>query len=297
MGRGAVSTVLIQNGTLHVGDPFVIGVFSGKVRAMFDDQGEPLEVAGPSHPVEVLGISGVPSAGDPFEGVESDKTAKQISQKRLEYKRAESAKKVKKVTLESLNEMIREGEVQELRIIVKADVDGSCQALKESLEKLSHSRSPGQGHPRRDRRYQRIGRHAGIGVQRGHHRLPRAADRQGLRDRGDVRTYRSSSTMSYSRSPTPSRRPWRACSSPRSGRRCTGSGEVKQVFKISKVGTIAGACPEFREDRAEQQGAPDQGRRRGLRRRRSSRSSASRTTFPRSPCRRNSASALRGLTI
>jgi len=103
MGRGAVSTVLILNGSLHVGDPFVIGVFSGKVRAMFDDHGKPIEVAGPSTPVEVLGISGVPSAGDPFEGVDSDKTARQISQKRLEFKRAESAKKVKKVTLESLN--------------------------------------------------------------------------------------------------------------------------------------------------------------------------------------------------
>ena len=121
-GRGAVSTVLVQSGTLHVGDFFVVGVYSGKVRAMFDDKGKPIEEAGPSVPVEILGISGVSGAGDPFECVESDKMAKQVSQKRMEYKRIEAAKKVRKVTLESLNEMIKEGEVQDLNIIVKGEI-------------------------------------------------------------------------------------------------------------------------------------------------------------------------------
>jgi translation initiation factor IF-2 len=138
VGRGAVTTILVQKGTLRVGDPFVVGVYSGKVRAMFNDQGEQIKEAGPSTPIEVLGISGVPEAGDPFEGVESEKFAKQISQKRLEYKRIESAKKIKKVTLESLNELIRDGEIQDLRIIVKADVDGSAQALTKELEDLSN---------------------------------------------------------------------------------------------------------------------------------------------------------------
>jgi len=138
LGRGSVSTILIQKGTLKIGDSFVVGIHAGKVRAMFDDKGEPLKEAGPSTPVEILGINGSPSAGDPFEVVESEKVAKQISQKRLEFKRIESAKKIKKVTLESLNEMIKEGELKELNVVVKADVDGSAQALSEALEKLSN---------------------------------------------------------------------------------------------------------------------------------------------------------------
>ena len=240
MGRGAVSTVLIQNGTLHVGDPFVIGVFSGKVRAMFDDLGKPIDVAGPATPVEVLGISGVPSAGDPFEGVESDKTAKQISQKRLEYKRAESAKKVKKVTLESLNEMIREGEVQELRIIVKADVDGSCQALKESLEKLSIG----------EVRVKVI--HTGTGginesdvmlasasnaVIIGYHVRPTGkvseiAERENVSIKFFNVIFEVTDSIKAA---------MEGMLSPEIKEEITGSGDVKQVFKISKVGTIAGA--------------------------------------------------------
>ncbi len=240
MGRGAVSTVLIQNGTLHVGDPFVIGVFSGKVRAMFDDHGKPLEEAGPSVPVEVLGISGVPSAGDPFEGVDSDKTAKQISQKRLEFKRAESAKKVKKVTLESLNEMIREGEVQELRIIVKADVDGSSQALKESLEKLSigevrvkviHTGTGGINesdvmlasasnaviigyHVRPTGKVSEIAEHENVSIKF-FNVIFEVTDSIKLAMEGMLR--------------------------PEIREEILGAGEVKQVFKISKIGTIAGS--------------------------------------------------------
>ena len=136
-GRGSVTTILVQHGILRIGDPFVVGVCSGKVRAMFDDKGNPIDEAGPSTPVEVLGITGIPSAGDPFQVVESEKYSKQISNKRQELKRVESAKKVKKVTLENLNEMIKEGEIQELKVIVKADVDGSVQALTEEIQKLS----------------------------------------------------------------------------------------------------------------------------------------------------------------
>ncbi len=136
-GRGSVPTILVQQGVLRVGDPFVVGICSGKVRAMFNDRGEPIDEAPPSTPVEVLGITGIPSAGDPFQVVESEKYSKQISNKRQELKRVESAKKVKKVTLENLNEMIKEGEIQELKVILKADVDGSVQALTEELQKLS----------------------------------------------------------------------------------------------------------------------------------------------------------------
>ncbi len=243
MGRGAVSTVLIQNGTLRVGDPFVIGVFSGKVRAMFDDLGRPISEAGPSTPVEVLGISGVPSAGDPFEGVDSDKTARQISQKRLEYKRVESAKKVKKVTLESLNEMIRDGEMQEIRIIVKADVDGSCQALKESLEKLSTE----------EVRVKVI--HTGTGgINESDVMLASASNAliigYHVRPTGKVSEIAERENVSIKfynvifEVTDHIKAAMEGMLSPEIREEVTGSGSVKQVFKISRVGSIAGAVLE-----------------------------------------------------
>ncbi len=243
MGRGAVSTVLIMNGTLRVGDPFVIGVFSGKVRAMFDDLGTPITEAGPSMPVEVLGISGVPSAGDPFEGVDSDKTARQISQKRLEYKRAESAKKVKKVTLESLNEMIREGEMQEIRIIVKADVDGSCQALQESLEKLSTE----------DVRVKVI--HTGTGgINESDVMLASASNAliigYHVRPTGKVTEIAERENVSIKfynvifEVTDHIRAAMQGMLSPEIREEIAGSGQVRQVFKISKIGSIAGSVLE-----------------------------------------------------
>jgi len=138
-GRGIVATVLINKGTLHIHDPFVAGIYPGKVRAMFDQNGNPISEAHPSDPVEVIGFSGLPVAGDPFQVTENEKVAKQIGQKRQELKRLEEAKNVKKVTLENLYEQIREGEIQELKVIIKADVQGSVEALKDSLEKLSTS--------------------------------------------------------------------------------------------------------------------------------------------------------------
>ncbi len=137
-GRGIVATVLIQNGTLHLQDPFVAGIYPGKVRAMFDENGRPVKEALPSDPVEVIGFSGLPAAGDPFQVTRTEKEAKQIGQKRQELKRLEASKNVKKVTLENLYEQIKEGEIQELKVIIKADVQGSVEALKDSLEKLSN---------------------------------------------------------------------------------------------------------------------------------------------------------------
>jgi translation initiation factor IF-2 len=240
MGRGAVSTVLIQNGTLHIGDTFVVGVFSGKVRAMFDDLGRPITEAGPSTPVEVLGISGVPSAGDPFEGVESDRAAKQFSQKRLEYKRVESAKKVRKVTLESLNEMIREGEVQEIRIIVKADVDGSSQALKESLEKLSTS----------DIRVKVIHVSTG-GINETDVMLASASNAliigYHVRPTGKVSEIAERENISIKfynvifEATDSVKAAMEGMLRPEIREEVTGSGDVKQIFKISKIGTVAGA--------------------------------------------------------
>ena len=136
-GRGIVATVLIETGTLHLQDPFVAGIYPGRVRAMFDENGRPVREALPSDPVEVIGFTGLPDAGDPFQVTKNEKEAKQIGQKRQELKRLEASKNVKKVTLENLYEQIKEGEIQELKVIIKADVQGSVEALKDALEKLS----------------------------------------------------------------------------------------------------------------------------------------------------------------
>jgi translation initiation factor IF-2 len=136
-GRGIVSTVIVERGTLKVGDPFVAGVYPGKVRALFDDKGRKLQSATPSTPVEVIGFEGMPNAGDPFEAVADEKTAHAFSDKRQELKRFEDAKTVRKVTLDNLYDTLQDGSVQELKVIIKGDVHGSVEALKSSLEKLS----------------------------------------------------------------------------------------------------------------------------------------------------------------
>ena len=136
-GRGVVSTVVVQRGTLKQGDPFVAGIYSGRVRAMFDDRGRRIQEAGPSTPVEVLGMEEMPNAGDPFQVTESEKDARAISAKRQELKRFEAAKAVKKTTLDTLFTDIKDSEVKELKVIIKADLQGSAEALKASLEKLS----------------------------------------------------------------------------------------------------------------------------------------------------------------
>jgi translation initiation factor IF-2 len=138
VGRGPVATILVKNGTLRVGDNFVAGIHSGRVRAMFNWEGDNVKEAGPSTPVEVLGLDGVPEAGDPFNSLEDDRTAKSISEKRHELNRFEQAKNVKKITLDNLYEAILEGNVAELRLVLKADVQGSVEAIKDALEKLSN---------------------------------------------------------------------------------------------------------------------------------------------------------------
>jgi translation initiation factor IF-2 len=129
---------LIQNGTLRIGDPFVSGVYSGKVRALFNDKGRSVDKAGPSTPVEVLGLDGVPEAGDPFNVVEDEKAAKQYAQKRQELQKVKSAKKITKVTIEDLSKRIKAGEMKELKIVLKGDVQGSIEALKDAFVKLSN---------------------------------------------------------------------------------------------------------------------------------------------------------------
>ena len=136
-GRGIVATVVVQRGTLHQGDPFVAGIYSGHVRALFSDRGKRIQEASPSMPVEVLGIESMPNAGDPFQVTESEKDAREVSVKRQELKRFEEARAVKKVTLENLYQTIDASNVKEFRVIIKADLQGSAEALKTALEKLS----------------------------------------------------------------------------------------------------------------------------------------------------------------
>ncbi len=136
-GRGPVATVLIQEGQLKQGDPYVCGVYHGKVRAMFDDKGQRVESAGPSIPIEIQGISGVPQAGDEFVAVEDDKRAKQVSQHRQLKLRETELLKTSKLTLETLFDSIKEGGAKELNLVLKADVQGSLEAISEALAKLA----------------------------------------------------------------------------------------------------------------------------------------------------------------
>jgi translation initiation factor IF-2 len=136
-GRGIVATVLVERGTLCIGDSFVAGIWPGKVRALFNDKGEKVSKATPSMPVEVLGFEGGPNAGEPLQVVEDEKVARGISSKRQELKRFEDAKNIRKITLDNLRDTINEGSIQELKVIIKADVQGSAEALRSSLEKLS----------------------------------------------------------------------------------------------------------------------------------------------------------------
>jgi len=135
-GRGPVATALVQSGTLRDGEAVVVGSHSGRVRAMFDDRGKKVTRAGPSDPVEVLGLSGVPQAGDTFLVVADERKARQIATVRTERDRLKG-KGAARVTLEDLHKQIQAGEVKELRLVLKADVQGSVEALTESLERLS----------------------------------------------------------------------------------------------------------------------------------------------------------------
>ncbi|MEG1180989.1 MAG: translation initiation factor IF-2, partial [Oscillospiraceae bacterium] len=137
-GLGPVATILVQNGTLHVGDTIIAGTAVGHVRSMLDDHGMPIESAGPSVPVEIAGLVDVPAAGDIFNAVADERLARELVDQRRIAEKEEQFKTYKKVTLDNLFSQIAEGDVKELPIIVKADVRGSAEALKQSLEQLSN---------------------------------------------------------------------------------------------------------------------------------------------------------------
>jgi translation initiation factor IF-2 len=135
-GRGPVATVLVQSGTLHVGDVFVVGSFSGKVRALIGHTGVKVQQAGPSVPVEVIGLPGVPSAGDVFQAVKDERIAREIAEDRARKQRAAELAGAGKVSLDDLFAKIQEGSVKELSLVIKADVQGSSEALAAAVEKL-----------------------------------------------------------------------------------------------------------------------------------------------------------------
>ena len=137
-GRGPVATVLVQNGTLHAGDTVIAGKAVGRVRVMTDERGRKLETAGPSVPVEIIGLGEVPDAGDIFYAVDDERMARELVEQRKEQEKEERNKAMQKVTLENLFDTIQQGNMKELNIIIKADVQGSVEAVRSSLLKLSN---------------------------------------------------------------------------------------------------------------------------------------------------------------
>ena len=138
-GRGSVATVLVSRGTLHVGDALVAGLSFGRVRAMIDPKGNPVTEAGPSDPVEILGLSSVPNAGDEFRVFQDDREARDLADQRALKARIEEQNRVKHVTLENLFDTMADADVKELNLIIKADVQGSIEALQDSLDKMDQS--------------------------------------------------------------------------------------------------------------------------------------------------------------
>jgi translation initiation factor IF-2 len=136
-GRGYVATILVQTGTLKVGDVMLAGSYSGRVRAMFNERGQKVDHAGPSHPVKVLGLSGAPTAGDKFNVLNDEREAREIANKRLVLQREQGIRTHKHITLDEIGRRLAIGDFKELNVIVKGDVDGSIEALSDSLLKLS----------------------------------------------------------------------------------------------------------------------------------------------------------------
>ncbi len=137
-GKGVVSTVLVQKGTLRVGDPFIAGQFNGRVRAMFDERYRPVQEALPATPVQVLGFTGMPQAGDQLVVFDSESEAREIALKRQQLRREQSFRQVRRLTLDQISKRIADGEVKELMIVLKADVDGSLEAIADTLMEIKH---------------------------------------------------------------------------------------------------------------------------------------------------------------
>ena len=239
-GRGPVATVLVQNGTLKIGDPIVAGTAFGRVRAMMDDKGRRVTSAGPSQPVEVLGFGEVPSAGDVMNVAEVDKLSRQVAEERRDKLKAEQIRNMSKVSLDDLFSQIEAGNVKDLNIIVKADVQGTVEAIKQALEKLSND----------EVRVRCI--HGGVGAITGSDIVfasasnalvigfnvrPDATAREAAeREKVDVRTY----SVIYNVIEDVENA-MKGLFAPVYKEVALGTAEVRNTFKVSGVGTIAGA--------------------------------------------------------
>ena len=137
-GRGPVATVLVQNGTLQIGDSIIAGAAAGKVKVLYNDKGKRVKKAGPAMPVAVIGFDEVPAAGDTMYVITEDRLARELADRRLQFKRESELKRGQKVTLDDLFTRIKEGEIKDLKVIIKADVQGSVEAIRQSLEQLSN---------------------------------------------------------------------------------------------------------------------------------------------------------------
>ena len=182
-GRGPVATLLVQNGTLHQGDILIAGTAVGRVRAMTDFRGRKLKDAGPSVPVEIIGMSEVPEAGDDFYVVADERMARELAEQRKQEKKDAMNRPVQKVSLDDLFSQIKEGEMKNLNIIVKADVQGSAEAVKIISGEAEQRGGQRPGHPLRGGRHQRERRHAGLHLQRHHRGLQCPPRRSGQADR------------------------------------------------------------------------------------------------------------------
>ena len=238
-GRGPIATILVQNGTLHNGDVVIAGTAIGRVRQMADENGNLIESAGPSVPVEITGLVEVPQAGDRFNAVKDERLARELVEERRVAMQEERFKSYSKVTLDNLFSHIEEGEVKELPIIVKADVQGSCEALRQSLEKLSND----------EVRVRII--HMGVGgvsandimladasgaIIIGFNVRPDAAASSQAEEKGvEMRMYR----IIYD-AIDDVEKALKGMLAPKIREVDLGSAEVRQVYKISSVGTIAG---------------------------------------------------------
>lgn len=238
-GRGYISTILVQDGTLKIGDYMLAGKHSGKVKAMFDERGNNMKEAGPSTPVSILGLDGAPQAGDKFYIFEDEKEAKQIASKRSQLQREQSVRTQRHITLDEIGRRIALGDFKELNIILKGDVDGSVEALADSFQKLSTAE------------IQVNIIHRGVGaITESDVLLASASDAIiigfNVRPSGnariladneeiDIRTY----SIIYD-AINDLRDAMEGMLSPELKEEITGNVEIREIFKISKIGTIAG---------------------------------------------------------
>jgi translation initiation factor IF-2 len=238
-GRGYVTTLMVQEGTLHIGDIMVAGQFSGRVKAMYNERGQKLETAGPSTPVQMLGLSGAPTAGDKFKVYEDESEAKEVANKRATIIREQGLRAKKHITLDEIGRRLALGNFKELNLIVKGDFDGSVEALSDALLKLSTEE------------IQISIIHKGVGqISESDVLLASASDAiivafqvrpspnaKGLAEKEDIQI--KYYTIIYD-AIEEIKSAMEGLLEPKFEERIVGNVEVREVFKVSKVGTIAG---------------------------------------------------------